>query len=293
MRGPALMTQDHNLQDTPSTGSAKAAKRLELADADVPPAPLGAGPAALLLLGTNAWAASVGWTLLSADVSLRVSALAALGLVVLVVGAVVHARSSESADATGQWSERGQVVARWALLCVYPAALAGALCFGSEAARERVHSPLSMMLAGLSLLAYGIAAVRACRAPLALLPAVSRTRKTSRAHTRSARESMRPLQLAAAAVVLTGAAAIALVAPLVPVYAEVENSWGQAASAGAVLTAVAGGAIAVSIVATQLGLLLRPRRAAQQLGARQRQNRIATLLFLSLLGVVVYFTVIQ
>jgi hypothetical protein len=269
------MAQDHNLQDSSSARAPIAGRQTEHEAS----AAISVGPVALSALGLNAWAISVGFPLLSADVSLQGSLAATSALGLLGLGALVQARAR---------SDGMRHVARLLLLAAYPAGLAAALALGSEAARERAHSPFSVVLAALSLLAYGVAAVQACRPELPLLPAISRSRRSVHA---PRRDATRPLQRVAAGVLLVGAAAIALIAPLLPEYAEVERSWAEAAAPGAVLSALVGGAIAASIIATQLGSLLKPRRRVAGEGLRQRQNKIASALFLALLGAVVYFTV--
>jgi uncharacterized membrane protein len=239
------------------------------------------GAAALIVLGANAWVTGVGWTLLPADVRLRDAALAASGLVWLLIGAMLHVRMR---------SERARTAARWLLLCVYPASLAASLCLGSEAAREHVHTPVSMLFCSLSLLAYGVAAVLACREPLLLVTSVTHVRQRDREATPRA---PRPLRVSLIALFLLGALGIAVVAPLVPAYTQVEAAWGGAAEAGAVLAAVAAGALGVSMVAIHLGALLHGRPLGPTYTARERRTRIATLLFLSLFGAVVYFSVVR
>jgi hypothetical protein len=255
------------------------------------------GAVALVLLGTNAWATSVGWTLLPADVRLRDAALAASALVWLLLGALLHLRrTSLLAEDAAAWRAedpvrwRAEDAARWLLLCVFPVALAVALCVGPEAARERVHSPLSMLFCSLSLLAYGVVAVSACQAPLALLRSVTHTRKPDRSN--GSRPTNR-LRVAMIALLLAGALAISLIAPLLPAYATVEAAWGDASEAGAVLAAVVGGAIGVTLIAIHLGALLHARTPERRDTARQRRQRIATLLFLALFGLVVYFSVVR
>jgi hypothetical protein len=275
MRSSALMAQDHRLHDSSSAREPIADRRTE----HDPAAAISVGPVGLSALGLNAWALSVGFPLLSADVSLQGMLAAASVLGLLGLGALIKARGHP---------ETAQHSARLLLLAAYPAGLAAALALGSEAGRERAHSPFSVVLAALSLLAYFVAALQACRPALPLLPAISRSRRSAHA---PAADATRPLQRVAAALLLVGAGAIALVAPLLPEYAEVERSWAEAAGPGAVLSALVGGAIAASIVATQLGSLLKPRRRIAGDGLRQRQNKLASALFLALLGAVVYFTV--
>jgi hypothetical protein len=272
MRGPALMAQEHKLQDTPSTPSAKAANEDRSVVDLQPTAAKAPGSFAISALGVNAWAASVGWTLLSPDLSLVHTLLASLALVPLGLGALLQARAR-----TPSW----QIGARWLLLCVFPLSLSAALCLGDEAGRERAHSAVSMVLAAISLLAYGAATLQATRVPLPLLPTKSHARR-SEPRLSPKRESV--ARLLAAGCLILGAFAIAL---MCSDYTQLETAWGDAADAGATLTAVVAGSIAVTLVGLELGPLLKPKAAAQ-ISARKRKNRIATMLFLAMFGGAVY-----
>jgi hypothetical protein len=273
------MAQNHNSQDTLSPAPAKA-----LASSAGESAPLRAArsPSSLALvgLGANAWLICVGWVLISNDVSTWHTTAACFALVPLCVGALFQARTQP---------DRRSDSARWLLLCVFPVSLAAALCLGSEALREQAHGALSLLLAAASLLAYGAAALQACRTPLALLPTRSQARRSERGGT-APRESQ--VLRAAAALIWIGAFAIALIAPLSSNYASLQLAWGEAADAGAALTAVAAGGIAVSLLGMQLGPLLKARRASH-VSTRTRRNRIAVMLFLTLCGGLMYLGLLR
>ena len=69
------------------------------------------------------------------------------------------------------------------------------------------------------------------------------------------------------------------------------HAWlGDAAAAGATLGALVATATAVSVIAIHLGTILR-RGEQKAEPVRERRNRIATLIFLALLGFVTYYTV--
>jgi hypothetical protein len=270
------MAQNHIAQDNPSGSPAKA-----LTDG-ASPLRAARGPSSLALfgLGTNAWLTCVGWVLISNDVSVWHTSAASFALVPLWAGAAWQARSG---------SERRSDAARWLLLCVFPVALAAALCLGTEAAREAAHSPLSMLLAAASLLAYGAAALQACRTPLAVLP----TRSQARRSDRGAAPPPESVPMRAAALLLwMGAFAIALVAPLSSDYESLQLAWGDAADAGAAFTAVCAGGIAVSLLGMELGPLLKARRA-RHVSMRTRRNRIAVMLFLTLCGGLLYLGLLR
>ncbi|MEY4580562.1 MAG: hypothetical protein RL701_5265 [Pseudomonadota bacterium] len=248
------------------------------------------GAAALCVLGVNAWALSVGWTLLSPDVSLRHTLLASAALVVLAFGVFFNARATRMRGARSPLDlSFWQVGARWSLLCVFPMSLSAALCLGNEAQRERAHSALSITLAAVALLAYGAAALQACRAPLPILPSRSHARRTELP---KAADSQRVIKWLASGVLIVGALAIALIAPLSSSYAQLQAAWGEAADAGAVLTAVVAGAIAMTVVAVELAPLLRSQ-GAPRMPANKRNKRIAVMLLLTMLGGVTYLLALR
>jgi hypothetical protein len=280
MRSAALMAQNHNTQNTLSRPPAKAL--LHSAAESAAPLRAARSPSSLALfaLGTNAWLTCVGWVLISNDVAVWHTAAASFALVPLWLGAVLHARTPP---------EHRSDSARWLLLCVFPVALAAALCLGSEATREQAHSPWSLLLAAASLLAYGAAALQACRTPLAILPTRSQARRSERGAA-PARESA--AMRAGAALLWIGAFAIAIIAPLSSDYATLQLAWGDAADAGAAFTAVVAGGIAVGLLGTELGPLLKARRA-RYVSTRTRRNRIAVMLFLTLCGGMMYLGVLR
>jgi len=281
------MAQNHKLQDNPTPPGAKAPKREQSKDALQLTAAKGPGALPLFALGVNAWLTSVGWFLLSADVWLddgplapfwRSSIVSGISLAPLALGVALAARAR---------SERTYKAACWLLLCVFPTGLAAGLCLGTEELRERAHGAGSLLLCGLSLLAYGVAALQTCRAPLPILPARSHARRSEQNGGNEPRQRIRNV---AAALILLGALAIALVAPLSSDWSQLQAAWGEAADAGSALSAVVAGAIAVSIVALDLGPLLKGQSLSRR-STRQRRNRIATLLFLSLFGGAVYLII--
>jgi hypothetical protein len=224
--------------------------------------------------------------LISNDVAMWHTSAAGFALAPLCLGALLHARARMGMGSARRRESDG---ARWLLLCVFPVALAAALCLGSEATREQAHSALSMLLAAASLLAYGAAALQACRTPLAILPTRSQARRSERGAP-PLRESR--LMRAAALSIWIGAFVIALVAPLSSDYASLQLAWGDAADAGAAFTAVVAGGIAVDLLSSELGPLLKARRG-RHVSTRTRRNRIAVMLFLTLCGGLVYLGLLR
>ncbi|HET6333856.1 MAG TPA: hypothetical protein VFG30_11630 [Polyangiales bacterium] len=259
------MAQRHGFQDSADLSGSKALSSGEL------------HPALVLGLGVNVWVTHVLLALVSYGASPLQHVVGACSLLCLLLG--VAARMTRE-------GERWRRAVRWMLLCVYPGLIGLSLSLGSEQIRETAYTALSMPLCAASLLAYVAAAVVACRQ-------VERPLETQ-SHPLNGRESIpAPARLRrfVIGVCLCGAFAIAVIAPLIPERAEVADAWGDAAEAGAVLSALAAAAIAVSVIVIHLGSALRRSEKPRET-MRQRQQRIATLLFLTLLGFVTYFTVV-
>jgi hypothetical protein len=237
-------------------------------------------PAALVLgLGANVWITHVLLALVSGGASPAQYAVGVFALLCLLLGVV--ARMSA---ALGH-RERREAAARWILLGVFPGAIGLSLSLGDERVRETAHNALSMPLCAAALLAYGAAAVSACRRRPTLLEA--------EIHPLNGREAQpRPKRLRGFVIgaVLFGSLVITVVAPLWPPYPQAAQAWGDAADAGAVLTALVAMATAVSVIVVHLGSALR-RSDGRGETLRQRRNRFATLLFLTLLGLVTYWIV--
>lgn len=268
---PALMAKHHTLQDTPSRAAAKApgvavplARAQRVREAAV-----------VFGLGASAWFACAGWPSLARPDVGAGPAFHATALITLALGVFALFRGALPA-------------ARTLLLCAYPGALACAVARMPEAVLDTVHGPWTLGLAVLALGAHAAGsgiATRAGAVPLAV--EVSPLEPSEHAAQRPHAWLFR--------LVLTmfgaGACAIAVIAPRTPSFREVEAAWSDAAGAAAVLTAVVACALAVSVLAVHLSSLLRRADAPPQPTAPERRLRIATLLFVSLLGGVVYFTI--
>jgi hypothetical protein len=262
------MAQRHGFQDTADLSPPK-----ELSEAET--------PAALVLgLGVNVWITHVLLALVSGAATTAQYAVGGFALLCLLLG--VAARMS----AVLRDTERREAAARWILLGIYPGAIGLSLSLGDERARESAHSALSMPLCAAALLAYGAAAVSACRKRPNLLEAEIHALNGREADARPKR--LRQFVIGA---VLFGSLAISVVAPLWPPYPQAAEAWGDATEAGAVLTALVAMATAVSVIVVHLGSALR-RSEAHGETLRQRRNRFASLLFLTLLGFVTYWIVV-
>jgi heme A synthase len=259
------MAQRHVIQDSADLSGSKALFRDEL------------HPAIVLGLGVNVWVTHVLLALVSYGATPLQHVVGACSLLCLLLGVATRMTKER---------ESSRRAARWLLLCVYPALIALSLSLGSEQIRESAYTALSMPLCAASLLAYAAAAVVACRQQEQPLETES--------HALNGREPIpTPSQLRRFVIglCLSGALAIAVIAPLSTDHAQLAEAWGDAADAGAVLSALAAAAIAVSVIVVHLGGALRKSEKPRET-MRQRRQRIATLVFLTLLGFVTYFTVV-
>ena len=225
------------------------------------------GAARLAVLGVNAWVVCLVVPAIHTGIE-SIGTLAALGLPLAALAAgTFGARSAQP------W-------AAWALGAGYPGALGVALAAAPELRRLEAWAPVTLALAGVSLLAFlGAAAV-----------ATSRPHVTRRTSERPLPDAVVPeiergrlwRQRIVFGAFGLGALLITSVAPWLGGPRSVELSWGDAAREGALLTAVATGAVASSLFALFLGPALRLTRAVAT--PRQRRARIALLLLLVALG---------
>lgn len=235
-------------------------------------------PVALVLgLGVNVWITHVLLGIVAGAASLAQYVVGVFALLCLLLGVIARMSARTLVS---------ESTARWMLLGVYPASIGLCLSLGDERLREAAHTALSMPLCAAALLAYGAAAVSACRKQPSLLSA-----ELHPLNGREQRVQPKRLRRFVIGAVLTGSLAIGVVAPLWPPYPEVVRGWGDAAEAGSVLTALVAMATAVSVVVVHLGSALR-RSEARKETLRARKKRLATLLFLTLLGFVTYFVVV-
>jgi hypothetical protein len=259
------MAQRHGFQDSADLSGSKALSNAEL------------HPALVLGLGVNVWVTHVLLVLVSYGATPLQYVVGACSLLCLLAGLATRTLRDD---------ERSRVAVRWLLLGVFPALIALSLSLGTEQIRESAYTAFSMPLCAASLLAYVAAAVVTCRQEGTLLE--------TETHALNGREPpVAPSRLRRAVIALctVGAFAIAVVAPLIPRHADLGEAWGDAADAGAVLAALAAAAIAVSVIVVHLGGALRKAEKSTD-SLRQRHQRLATLLFLVLLGFVTYFTVV-
>ncbi|MFI5308270.1 MAG: hypothetical protein ACHQ53_12995 [Polyangiales bacterium] len=258
------------MKDTPSRTSAKpsgARGQTRLSASDE-------GALRVVVLGANLWAVTVLWPLLgSRETGLLELLLGLAAPLPLVLGAALRSAARPSWLAAALW------------LFVFPVVLGSTLALRPEAVNQQLYGPFALGLAWLSLCAYGASAA-----------AATRSRGTELAATQVAlgdepwdAPPPRSSAVRTAFIVssLAGAAALCLVAPRTSGTQGLERAWGEAAMSGGTLTAIAGAALAVTVVALYLGEGLRGGNAPQPHG--DQGVRIAWYLFLTLLGSVTYF----
>jgi hypothetical protein len=260
------MAEDHMSQDTSTNTLPKASPSRSLS------------PAVVAALGFNAALVCAAWPafLLPEGAVVRAS----LSLVTAACGTLLM-------GVIALYLEKLRA-ARWLLLCGFPATLACAVAVVPEGELEHAHTPVSLVLGALAFLAYAAGCALAVTPPRAvreheatLLPLAAELPDIPRS----------PFRAAMLATFVAGAFLIAVVAPLWPAWPRVQAAWGEAAGPGAVLSAVVAGALATSMLALHLTSLLRHADAPPPLTAPERRLQIATLLFVSLLGGVVYFVI--
>jgi hypothetical protein len=234
-------------------------------------------PLSVLALGLCAWLATAGYTWVSLPTNAWSVALALTALTLL---------------ATGTWALRTHAVqnARWLLLSAFPVALACTLLPHEARLVAATHTALTLPLSLGCVLLYEALALSACRQYGASVHVRARPMEGQAVPATSTQDAWpRRIMLG---LMIAGAAAAAVVAPLWPSYETLRSAWGPAtADAGAVLTAVVGGAIGTAVCGLFLGSLLRRTPEPQALPPHELRLRVATALFLALLGAIVYFTI--
>jgi len=237
---------------------------------------------AVLLLGLNPWVIALLWPELTLPDWSAAGLLGTLAcLLPLLLGAVARGVFGNQ-PRVPQWAAG----ALW--LAIYPATLAAALALRQDALAQASLGPVTLTLLWLSLCAFGAGAAQAC-APNA--PELVATRAALGNEPWDAPEvERRGLQHAIVTLSIAGAAALAVIAPTLGGFEELEAAWGEAARAGGVLTAVVAGALAVATIGVFLGGGLRSDSALDA-GRADAPLRAAWFLFLALLGAVTYMVV--
>jgi hypothetical protein len=201
------------------------------------------------LLGLNVWAIALAIPALGAThtasigfVSGLLGPLVALGLAL----AALRARHP---------------AARLTTLAGFPTALALGVGARPELQFGEGHTPLTMVLAAASFVAWSAAAARALGRP-----ARGRTATTQPLGPHGEPSAERRRRTRARRVLLTvtslGALALVALAPALRDRGEWERVWGEAAPEGALLTTVAGGALATLVLGALVGPALRAERTA-------------------------------
>ncbi len=201
----------------------------------------------IALLGLNAWAVALAIPVLHAaggSTAARVAAL--LGPLVALALGVLALRG-------------GHRAAPSALLVGFPTALALALGTRAELHGADGHTPLTLVAATLSFVAWGAAAARAVGRP-------PRTRVATREPLGPRAEAVpgsgrrTAARRALLGITALGALAIVSVAPTLTGGGDAERAWGDAAAEGALLATVTGGALATLVLALFVGPALRAPR---------------------------------
>jgi hypothetical protein len=212
------------------------------------------------ILGLNLWFAMLLWPLDELPPS-HALVWGGAALAMLAVGVTLVAQTRASA-------------ASWLLLLAFPVLLALALVNRATDA----YDPLSLALVGLSLLAYGAVAASVTAPGASALP-YSGTVRTTFIDGRTFTERTRWILVCIAAVL------IVVVAPTLGGRDTLEAAWGEAATEGALLTAVVAASIGGAVIASYtIGITRPPRRRT----ATDRRWRVAALLLAAAVGALTY-----
>ncbi|MGD8862251.1 MAG: hypothetical protein PVI30_19725 [Myxococcales bacterium] len=225
------------------------------------------------VLGSNLWLTGVAWPWLQGQPP---GVAGWLALLPLVAGLSIS-------PSRGDWG-RGLL-----LLVLYPAAIALAVGLLPERVLHRAMGPLAMSVLVVALCAHGVAACAWAGAGEQPLPAERRPLGEPAVQPRPAYQRL--MRRGLIGLVLTGAFAVGVVAPTSSEPQSLRRAWGPAVREGGVLTAVVGAAIAVTLVAVLLGSHLKVAPPARPTTRADHGMRVATRLFLALLGVVTYYVI--
>ncbi len=238
--------------------------------------PQGRARLRVLLLGANLWALCALWP-----------ALAGRG-----EGPALLALSVFSVVPLALWAALGQRM-RWVqavlLFVMFPVALAAVLALRPEALNAQLYGPLGMVLLAVSLCGYGAAAASSLDMPAHALRVTHAPLGSDPWDAVPADRGLR--QRVFIALCVTGAGAIALVAPALGGTSVLERAWGDAAGVGAVLSAVVAAALGITVLAIYMPNALRAKSATEQAPRSDTTLRVAWFLFLALLGAITYFIV--
>jgi hypothetical protein len=222
--------------------------------------------------GLNAWLVIAVWPLFFGD-AVTPTAIAVTSAPLLLLAA-------------GLWTARRNA-SPWLLLLAFPWVLFAASALHPATALHRALTPIPLLAAVLSITLYG-----ACAAWATTRPAAPPRQGDSSPLGHPSSPSVRPanpvLRRLVIAIALSGALAIALVAPVVGGRAALERDWGEAAARGAVLTAVVAATVGSVVIAVFLGPALRADDRRPRRSRRARRTQVVVMLLLTLLGAAAY-----
>jgi hypothetical protein len=263
----------------------------------------------VLLLGTNLWVLCVLWPAWSARIERGIDiAFETLSLLPLALGALVDAAPSRH-DARARFHRgiapalrggassatapalRGGAWQRPVLwLVVFPAAIGAALALRPEPVDQQLFGPLAMCVLALSLCAYVAAAASGMGRSDAPALRVSHQPLGAEPWDAPPPEHDLPRRLLIG-VCFAGAVALGVIAPRLGGFEALEAAWGDAAPLGAMLSAVVGAALGITVLAVHLGQGLRAPAARERDPDADTALRTVWFLFLALLGAATYVIV--
>jgi hypothetical protein len=229
----------------------------------------------VLLAGLNAWIVIGLWPQLFVDDAvfwsrlLLLVSLGALGAGLLTFG-------------------RNGLLSETLLLAAYPFLLITPLLVQPEQQNPFATQPFALVLAAISIIAYGSSAAWLSQKSAAISPTESKPLQPIQWSTdQVATRRTLWLRRLVLFITLSGGFAIVVLAPSIGGLNTLTRDWGRAHLQGGVLTAVVATIVAISAVVAFVGPTLRSREAIP-IASADRRRRILTMLFLAITGLIAF-----
>ncbi|WP_157068866.1 hypothetical protein [Sandaracinus amylolyticus] len=234
-------------------------------------------------LGANLWAVALLLPVLHGGARGALDAvIVLLPLVPLAIGARALAAGVPRLSPVAQ---RGLAVST--LLFAFPITLAGAIASRADLADRDAWGPLGLLVASISLLAYGAVSAEACGRPVVLR--TSSAQGLATAQPASEPPLRRWLRRATLGGVTGGALLAAVVAPAIGARATLVRTWGESADEATVLASIVGAAAGSIGLAAFVGPRLRAPRAGELPSASRRAVRVSVAMLLAAVALVAFF----
>ncbi|UJR82755.1 hypothetical protein [Sandaracinus amylolyticus] len=182
-------------------------------------------------------------------------------------------------------TQRGLAIAT--LLFAFPITLASAIASRADLADRDAWGPLGLLVASISLLAFGAVSAEACGRPVVLR--TSSAQGLATVQPASEPPLRRWLRRAIVGGVTAGALLAAVVAPAIGARATLVRTWGDSADEATVLASIVGAAAGSIGLAAFVGPRLRAPRAGELPSASRRALRVSIAMLLAAAALVAFF----